>query len=1123
MHASGPAGCLGGYFLGDMVRKPKQEWQFGLQGARRALSTFLLTIFLGFSTSASCQSFDNPAPFERESSETGPEADQSTPGAPTSLTPEQTNASAKSQPQIEGADRARLGNLARWEGRTVRKVSFEGVAIDRLAPLPENLPQAVGAPLQRESLAKSLQLLFETGLFETIQADAAPDGDGVSLVFRGTPRKFIGVVTVEGAKGATINTKLQRASRLTAGSRFTPERLTRAIEQMRQALADNGFHEPVITYALTPNAEDQLVDIAFKVNSGPQARVGAVEVSGDSGISLDEFKEKAHLKAGKHVDHDTGNRALSGVLKHYQKQERLEAEIKLESQLYASDTEKSNFHFSANRGPVVRVVIQGAKMSGARVKRIIPIFEEGTVDEDLLNEGGRRLRDYYQRLGYFDVKVDHQQQTPSSDEVLIIFVVTLGQRRRVERVSLDRNKYFDSKTLELLLNVHAASSLDRHGAYSQALVSADVNALMAVYQNNGFSKVKITPETSTNNIPNARPPGQTYARSSSEPLTVVYHIDEGQQQRVGVLRLDGAVKSNTEKLLSLMNSAPGQLLSPQNLAGDRDALLTDYLSRGFEQVHIEVEQQTETADKSLVDVIFHISEGQQIFVRKLLLTGLYYTRPDTVARAITLHSGDPLNQSALSETQRNLYEFALFNEVNTAVENPNGGEAYKTVLLQATEARRWALTYGLGFESQTGTPQNNCKGIAKVGAPCNPNGKTGISPRVLIDITRNNLFGREQSASLRGTYGLLEQNLNLLFQNPHFHGNRNFGLTFSAGYANSQDITTYVASKLETAVRMTEHFNTPGSHISKANTLVYELNFRRVKVAEDSLQVGPSEITPLATAVRVAGPGFTWIRDTRDSPLDAHRGTYSSFQEYLSTERIGAQAEFSRLDITSSSFYGFDKGRFVLARNTRYGQERAYGPSSDELIPLPERLYGGGPTSLRGFPINAAGPRDPETGFPIGGAGALVNSTELRMPPPILPFFGDSLSFVLFHDMGNVFTNAGDAWASALRVRQPNRDVCKVTTPPNTTTTPPTPPSPTGPSTSTGQQGQCSFNYFSHAVGLGLRYHTPVGPIRLDFSYNLNPPIYPVNVNYSQSDIYANQHVGQAAHFNFFFSLGQTF
>jgi outer membrane protein assembly factor BamA len=202
----------------------------------------------------------------------------------------------------------------------------------------------------------------------------------------------------------------------------------------------------------------------------------------------------------------------------------------------------------------------------------------------------------------------------------------------------------------------------------------------------------------------------------------------------------------------------------------------------------------------------------------------------------------------------------------------------------------------------------------------------------------------------------------------------------------------------------------------------------------------------------------------------------------------------------------------VLARNTRYGQERSFGTSVNELIPLPERLYAGGTTSLRGFGQNSAGPRDPQTGFPIGGAGALAESTELRLPPPTLPWLSNTVSFVIFHDMGNIFSNASDAWASALRVHQPNRDNYKVL---NSTAT--------GPKTSTGMQGECSFDYFSQAPGLGLRYHTPVGPIRLDFSYNLNPPIYPVNINYSQSVITANPHVGEAPHFNFFFSLGQTF
>jgi outer membrane protein insertion porin family len=1005
-------------------------------------------------------------------------------------------------------------SLSSSRGLTVLRISFEGVAADRLAPLPQHLALAVGSPLTEGNLQASLRQIYATGLFDNVQVEGSREAGGVDIVFRGQPRRFIGTVTVDGAKGATVNTQLERAGQLAAGTRFSEGKLTRALEQMRRTLADNGFNQPKITQELHEHPEDQLVDIAFHVVSGPQARVGAVEVSGDSGLSTEEFRRSAHLKSGSRVDRDTDNRAIDGVLRHYQKQERLEAEIKLDSQQYAAQANRTSYQFTANRGPTVKVIVEGASLSSERVKRLIPVFEEASVDDDLLNEGNRRLRDYYQRLGYFDVKVDHRQQTANAERVVIVYNVSLGPRQRVGKVSVTGNRYFDSTTLEQLLSVHAADAFDRHGIYSQALVSADVSAIESAYENNGFSKVKVTPETNPGLV---KGPG---AGNASIPLTVVYRIDEGQQQRVGKLTIEGAEHVDVAKLTPLLNTTPGQLLSPQNLAGDRDALLTEFLSRGFDQVKVDVIAQPEPEDSARVDVVFRVTEGQQIFVRKVLLTGLHYMRPDTVAKAIAIHPGDPLNQTAILETQRNLYEFALFNEVETAVENPTGAETQKTVLIQTTEARRWVFTYGLGFEAQTGQPQNNCAGIISSGAKCNPEGKTGVSPRVLGDLTRNNLFGREQSASLQGTYGLIEQSINLQFQNPHFQGNRDFGLTFTGGYANSQDVTTYVASKLDVGMRWTEHFTQPGWGPSKANTLIYEFDFRRVKVAAGSLQVFPGEIPLLSAAVRVSGPGFTWIRDTRDSPMDAHRGTYTSFQEFLSHEEFGAEAEFNRVDVSNSSYYGFDKGRFVLARNTRYGQERAFGDGGDELIPLPERLYAGGPVSLRGFSVNAAGPRDPQTGFPIGGAGALTNSTELRMPPPTLPWFGDTLSFVVFHDMGNVFRDASEAWPSALRIHQPDRDACKVLP---VFTPPELPPPPKGPNTSTGIHGLCSFDYFSHAPGVGLRYHTPVGPIRLDFSYNLNPPIFPVIYNYSLPQPDSQEHVGEAGHFNFFFSLGQTF
>ena len=1028
-------------------------------------------------------------------------------------------------------------DLSEWQGMIVKRIEFKGVAGERSALLAAQLAQQGGAPLTPENLKRSIRQLYATGLYDSLNVSGEREANGLVLVFDGTPRTFTGTVDVDGASGATMNTQLLRASQIEPGSRLTQSKLLRAVQQMRATLGENGYHEAAIAQTITPNLAKQLADVAYRVASGPRARVGKVTLAGDSGITLEAFRRCAHLRLGANVDHDTINHALDGVLKQYQHQGRLEADVKLESAQYDAADHTMNYRFISNRGPVVSVVVEGANISSERIRRIIPIYQEGSVDEDLLNEGNRRLRDYYQRLGYFDVKVDHEQRAIGTNELRIIFNVSRGDRRRVEKVSITGNHYFDTATLRDLLGVRAADVLDRHGVYSQSQVSADINAIESQYHNNGFSEAKVTVETSTpvtatgdQSSIDAGSRAKQSADLNTAPLAVTYHITEGRQLRVGALSIDGNDHVPTQKLLRLLNTAPGQMLSPQNLAGDHDALATEYYSRGFSDANVTISERPESADASTVDVLFHVEEGRQVYVRDLLTTGLHFTRPSTVMRAITLHPGDALNQAALSETQRNLYGLAIFSEVNVAVENPNGNETAKTILIQASEARRWALTYGFGFEAQTGQPQNNCAGATAGGVACNPNGKTGVSPRVLADITRNDVLGREQSVSVRGTYGLLEQSIGLQYQIPHFEGNRNFGFTFSGGYANSEDVSTYVASRLEGAFRFTQDFNHPEAVLSRANTFIYEIDFRRVKVSASSLQVYPGEISELSTATRVGGPAFTWIRDSRDVPMDARRGTYTSFQEFLSHRVFGAQAQFNRIDMSNSSYYAFDKERFVLARSTRYGQVRAFGSGASAIIPLPERLYAGGAVSLRGFSQNAAGPRDPETGYQIGGAGTLTNNTELRLPPPTLPWFGNTISFVIFHDMGNVFTNARDAWASALRVRQPNSDACR-----SAVANPNDPKSylPTGPMTSTGQQGLCSFNDFSHAVGVGMRYHTPVGPIRFDFSYNLNPPIYPVNIDYgiptpSPNPLpvpgYEQQpYLGQSPHIGFFFSLGQAF
>ena len=173
-------------------------------------------------------------------------------------------------------------------------------------------------------------------------------------------------------------------------------------------------------------------------------------------------------------------------------------------------------------------------------------------------------------------------------------------------------------------------------------------------------------------------------------------------------------------------------------------MLTDYLSRGFDRPRVDVAEKPEPADASKIDIEFHITEGQQIFVRNVLLTGLHYTRLDTVAKAITLHPGDPLNETALADTQRNLYEFALFNEVNTAVENPNGGKDLQDRPGPGRRSAPMGSHLRLRPRTQTG---NRRRTTARASEPpafrAIPTARPAISPRGLADLTRNNLFGRE--------------------------------------------------------------------------------------------------------------------------------------------------------------------------------------------------------------------------------------------------------------------------------------------------------------------------------------------------------------------------------------------
>jgi outer membrane protein assembly factor BamA len=306
---------------------------------------------------------------------------------------------------------------------------------------------------------------------------------------------------------------------------------------------------------------------------------------------------------------------------------------------------------------------------------------------------------------------------------------------------------------------------------------------------------------------------------------------------------------------------------------------------------------------------------------------------------------------------------------------------------------------------------------------------------------------------------------------------------------------------------------------SKVSELLYRFAYRRIKVDPNSFPPGFSaDLIPFySRAVRVGMPSLIYLRDKRDDPVASTKGNYNTIDMGVASGYFGSEANFGRMLAQNATYQAFGRG-WVFARSLRIGVEMPYGtPCSSEsdetgacptaitsgYVPLPERFFVGGSNSHRGFAINQAGPRDPDSGSPLGGDAMVVNNLELRLPPTPLPYVKDNISFVVFHDIGNSFATTNEMWKNILRMNQRDKLSCR----------------------DLSAKGTCDFNYMSQAVGSGLRYKTPIGPVRVDVGYNLTPPVFPVKQPCAAgvSNCTAVPHSETLSRFNFFFSIGQTF
>lgn len=957
-------------------------------------------------------------------------------------------------------------------GRPIASIAFD----PELQPIPPeqiriSLPLHPGDVLEELSLGHAIERLYATGRYEDIVVSGELAPSGVAVTFHTQSRHFLSRISVNGSVPPPTGEQLVSVSALNLGESYDEETMATAVRQMQSLLRANGYFAPTIRYEIQNRDSAEQAELRFTVETGHRARFVTPVIEGDpkfklsriiratgwpNPFSLHSWFRRGTLSEWREATDARVQRGLEKVRNAYVKKGYLMASVHLSALSHNEAANTVTPHLAIETGPKVAVRAEGAHVSQGTLRRVLPIFQERSIDTSLLTEGVGSMQDYFTGEGYFDAKVSYAV-TSSSDGAgqTVIYRVSRGPRSSFTRIELQGNKYFDTPTILERMSLTPASLLrNRRGKFSPSMLERDVQAIQELYRSNGFRDAKVLPRV-------IRDDG-----GKAQNIAVSMKIEEGPQILVGELELSGVDLKLVDEVNALIASRSGQPFSISSVAMDRDAILGYYFNNGYPEAIFDA-QIKPVENTGRVNLKYVVSEGRRVFALGVLVNGLHTTRPSLVERRLTIRPGEPLSQSAIVEMQRRLYDLGIFSTVEVAVQNPEGLERSKYVVLQADEARRYTLNLGMGAE------------IGRIGGSATsldaPAGSAGFSPRALIGISRLNMFGLGHTAAVTGRISTIQQRVLASYLAPQFQGNDNLSLSFSELFDRSSDIRTFTSQRLEGSIQLSQK-------LSRSGLLEYRVSIRQVSIDASSLKISPNLIPVYSVPVRTTILSATWIQDRRDDPLESTRGVYNTVDFGVAPRAITSGTYYTRLVVKNSSYHKISRD-VIVARTVSFGWLHNL---SGNPVPLPERFFAGGNTTNRAFPENQAGPRDPITGFPLGGNSFLFVGTELRFP-----VVGKTLGGVLFHDMGNVYSNLSDM---SFRFHQHDRE---------------------------------DFNYMVHSVGIGIRYRTPIGPVRVDLGYSPNAPRftgYKGTLEELISGTSPQKSVPQrVSPFQFFFSLGQTF
>lgn len=935
--------------------------------------------------------------------------------------------------------------LPSYEGQNVTSVELAGQPnLDTSGLLPL-LTLKANEPFTQAKVDESIAAIKKAGSFHDVQLDIRPEAKGVRVLFVLQPATYFGIYIFPGAVSQFPYSRLLQVANYPPKGAYTPVDVETARQALQRFFQRNGYFEAEVKAEVKTNPPWALVNIIFHTTLNRHAKFGQVEIRGTSDQERSHLQvmlrsklarlRSAAIREGKTYKLKTIQNATQYLTNALVKEGYLDAKVRMTGADYSPQSNRANLMYDITSGPIIHIKVSGAHLWSWDRKKLLPVYEHAGVDPELIQEGRTNLISYFQAKGYFNAAVASQITQDANGGETISYQINKGQRHKVKQLSIVGNHHYSEKELLKYAKVSKAHFLS-HGSYSQQLLRTSTTNIENIYKANGYSSVKVTSKVET----------------QSGNLAIRFLVEEGSQDIVQDVKVEG---NDTLAIAELapkgLNIAAGQPYSQKNVAADRNQIMAAYLNRGYLTATFRTKAVVVPHEAHKLNVFYQIHEGPQVKTATVVTLGRTRTKQKLIDQQIAnINAGKVMKEDDLLTSETKLYNTGVFDWAEVDPRREITTQNQEDVLVKVHETKPNTLTYGFGFDviNRGGSVPSGTvvvPGIPPAALPKNfkTSEKTFWGPRGTFEYTRENLTGKADSLNFSALAARLQQNASIVYTDPGLFWT-NWSSSFSLTGQHNSENPIFTFREAQFGYQLQRPLNS-----DRNQNLFLRYDFSETGLTNLLI----SDLVPASNLhVRLSTLSGSYIRDTRDSPTDAHKGIYESLEFDFNPAALGSNFSFARL-LAQTAYYRKIPADIVWANSVRIGLEQPFGSSS---VPLSETFFSGGGSTLRGFPLNGAGPQRVITAcgnpadqstcapitVPVGGPQLLIINSELRIPAPgSFPIVGKNLGFALFYDGGNVFQSVGFHNFGA--------------------------------------------NY-TNSIGGGLRYKTPVGPIRIDIGHNLN-------------------------------------